>query len=140
MSATQVTRVSGDCYKGDEFFSKSPFRSARFVAVSMLSAVVIVADVGVMVFYWDRLSPSAVIWLAILAYQGAFGSIYRAYRQHETINELYLVGKITDVPLGSALQAALDVAATAVYNGLIALPFVILGYLWLLVYFLRHTR
>jgi hypothetical protein len=65
--------------KPNNFFSRSPFRSWKFLINAGLVAVVSLAFAGTLWKYWDKLNEKGPIWSAVLLLPFAFNVAYPSW-------------------------------------------------------------
>jgi hypothetical protein len=103
------------------FFSRSPFRSWKFVAHTAVVHGLLVAF-GIIVFaHWQGFTATSSRFFSV-GFMFIVGVLYPytdALRYHGRINELYATGKINGQPEDSALNDVLEVAEDSINTGLL---------------------
>ena len=115
---------------GSRFFSQSPFRSAYFLAVTLVFLACTTYDLFLVLRYWHRLTTPALLTLWMVGC-GVGGAWMRALRYHRRIRCLLGDEISIEAKPGSALHVALSVAAAGMND---ALFFCLTPILLLLVY------
>jgi hypothetical protein len=102
------------------FFSRSPFRSWKFLASTAVVTVLFVAFGIIVVAHWQGFAAtsSRFFWVGFMFIVGVLYPYADALRYHGRINELYSTGKINRQPDDSALNDVLEVADDAINTGL----------------------
>jgi hypothetical protein len=128
MSEHKIVVWFGDDPQPNRFFFRSPFRSWRFIA----NTIVVIASFlsfGIVPFtQWHSLTgPSSrrLFWGGFMLVVGVLGPYLRALQYHRRINELYLAGKINDQAAESPLNDVLEVADDAINTGLFCISFLV---------------
>lgn len=97
---------------GQKFFSRSPFRSKYFLAVTTMGLACTICDLFLLYRYWHQLSPPAILtlWMALC---GIVGPWIRALRYHDRVRRLNVPSGLVEAKSGSMLHVVLSVAAGA---------------------------
>jgi hypothetical protein len=137
-SAQNVTEKESATTSTD-FFVASPFRSSAFLVALLLLLVLVISNIILVIVYWKQLSfGGASFLLGALTWLGAVSSMVRAFRYHERIRDLFVVGLVNQVPEESPLHVALDVAKSTMLDGLFYTFSTMLVVTWLVFQALRH--
>jgi len=102
-------------YDGRKFLSQSPFRSGRFLTVTMICLVCLILVLYLMFRQRHELPIIVVLSMAGFTIAGIW---WRAWRYLDRLRQLYLEGSIKEVATGSPLDIALGVAAGAINDTL----------------------
>jgi hypothetical protein len=129
-----ITQSLGKSLKQAGFFSRSVFYSPAFLLASSLFLVVVLFAAYILYKNWDQLTSPMLLLIFMVVWGGAIGSLGRAIRQHATIHELFLVGKIDQIEEDSPLDVALSVAERSLKDGLFYLFTTIIMLLFVLMH------
>jgi hypothetical protein len=95
---------------GPEFYRPSLLRNKNLLLDAVFSSLVVVISVAVVVGFWGRMRIVSDIWFATVIVW--LVRIWRdVIRDYQLLHRLYREGSISDLEPGSALEAALSVAA-----------------------------
>ncbi|MFZ0415333.1 MAG: hypothetical protein WBE20_10290 [Candidatus Acidiferrales bacterium] len=102
---------------GNEFYTKSAFKSYFFILDFVLLLVTTALNIFVLTKYWALLSSFSHFWLVVNA--AALISLwFLAVRYRRRLQELHTMGGAIGSQAGSPLETALRVAATVMHMGL----------------------
>ena len=104
----------------NKFFSRTPFRSWKFLANTGVITVLFVAFGIIVLAHWQGFAATSdrFFWVGLMFILGVLYPYVDAFRYHGRINELYSTGKISGQPDDSALNDVLEVADDAINAGL----------------------
>jgi hypothetical protein len=123
---------------GKRFFSRSPFRSGRFLTEMGFFVAVMLGSAAFFAAYWNRLPPLMKAFLFLVICVRAVYSMWTALSRHKRLHEAYFEGT-SDIPPESPLHAALDVAARAILDDLFYLYNTLLVFLFVVALLLHYS-
>ena len=123
---------------GETFFSHSLFHSKYFLVASFLNLVTLLACVWLFIEFKSHLPPEFFMFIFVVAFMRALSSLSSAAMRHKSLRDIYFEnGKIQTSD--SHANAALGVAARAILDDVFYTSIVLLAFLYMTPWLLRHA-
>lgn len=103
---------------GREFFSQSPFRSGWFLIAAVVFIVIILGSAAFFAVCWNRIPAGMRVFLLLVVCVRSVNCMWAAIVRHKKLRTMYFPGSVRNIPPGSPITVALDVAARAILDDL----------------------
>ena len=132
----ELTETSVMEYSGQEFFSRSLFRSPYALLATILLTLAVVGSCVFCFVQWHKLSVGMkeILFIALILFP--LRCLFSAVALHKRVRTTYFIGERRELSPQPSLSVALDVAAKAIVEDMLYASFTFLTFLFVCMIFL----